>query len=866
MSQPHETNPPHWPLRWLRFFVKEDYLEEIEGDMEELFHDYIEQYSYRQARRMYAGEVLRLLRPVLLKNLNNIPQLNHYPMFKNYFKVSIRSLMKNPLSSFINIVGLAVAIGICLVVYASLAFDYSIDRFHENKDNVYLLTYFGDRDGSLQQYGQTPRPLGEMLREDFTHIENVCRIEDRPVVMKYEDNVFHEQVRYVEPEFLQMFTFPLKWGLPGTLADMNSIILSRDMAVKYFGEENPVGRDMLVKFDAQRSKTFTVSGVAQAFPEAHIIDFDFLINFQNLPVADPSYDLNDWRASVNATFIQVDDPADLPQIKAGLDKYRALQNKAQDDWVVKEFALERLADLHLNSGDIREGISYDNSAEARFALPIIALFMLALACFNYINIAIVSAAKRLKEIGVRKVIGAHRRRIVLQFLAENIVVTLFALILGLGLAITLILPWFSDISRDQLDISLIDGRLWIFLVLLLLLTGIISGMYPALYISKFEAVKIFKGSVQFGKKNPLTKVLLGLQLVLACILMTGAIMYTQNTAYLATRSWGYDQHQTIYASVPDQAAFDQMNAALRQIPSVVSVAGSSHHLGKDIASTIVRHQNQPYEVQQLAVDANYFETMGLTLRAGRGFVPHAESDQKSVIVNETVVRNMGLNQPLGQLLEIDSTKYEVVGVIKDFHTYSFYEEVHPTIFTVAKEAAYRYVALRAQQGAEKEAYAALHAQWNRLFPETPFQGGYQSDVWGTFYTDLDTQVRFSRAVALVAVLLASLGFYGLVTLNVSGRIREFSIRKILGAELKNIASYISQQYVILTAVALLIGAPLSYVLIKAQIGMLYPESMPLGIFGVALAVLMLVLVLGLVVFLQVRRVSSANLLHGLKVE
>src|SRR5690349_12423735 len=268
MKQLHGMLPPQWPLRVLRFFVKKEYLEEIEGDMEEIFQDNLDRVSAAKAKRLYAWEILKLLRTVLMKNFAGIQNLNPSPMFKNYFKTSMRSLLKNPLTSFINVFGLSFAIGICLVVYSFLEFDQSIDQFHNNKNSVYLTTFFADRDGVLQQYGTTPRPLGEMLKTDFAQIKKVCRVEDGSAVLKYEDRVFHEWIRYVDPEFLEMFTFPMKWGAASSLKDINSIILSEEMSVKYFGDENPLGRDILIVFNDTIRKAFTVTGVAATFPKA----------------------------------------------------------------------------------------------------------------------------------------------------------------------------------------------------------------------------------------------------------------------------------------------------------------------------------------------------------------------------------------------------------------------------------------------------------------------------------------------------------------------------------------------------------------------------------------------------------------------
>lgn len=867
MNQLKNVSPPEWPLKLLRFFVKKEYLEEIEGDMEEVFQDNMERVSIRQARRMYALEMLRLLRPVLIKNLIQSPNFNQYSMFKNYSKTSVRSLMKNPLSSFINIFGLSVAIGICLVVYAFIDFDQRIDQFHKNKNEVYLATFFADRDGEFQQYGTTPRPLAEMLKGDFAQIKKVCRVEDGNVVVKYEDNVFQERVRYTDPEFLEMFTFPLKWGTPGSLSDLNSIILSEEMSIKYFGEENPVGRDILMIFAEGRNKAFTIKGVAASFPKAHAIDFNFLINFENIRFADPQYDPHDWSKFLNATLIQVDDLLDLKSIEKEMGKYKVLQNEVQHDWAISSFAFEPLAALHTKSAAIRDDISHDENSEGRFGMPIIAIFMLTLACFNYINIAIVSAAKRLKEIGVRKVIGANRVKVIIQFLTENIVITFFALVVGFLMGAMVFLPWFVQFSGWDLEIRLLDKSLWIFLFLLLLFTGIASGIYPAFYISKFDAVKIFKGSQQFGKKNPVTKLFLGIQIVLACITITAGVVFTQNNTYQNSRSWGYNQKGALYINVPHRAAYEQMYAAMIQNPNVLQLSASTDHLGKNVSTAVVHMPpDNKYEVDQLSVDANYFETMGLQLAEGRGFKEHAENDKKAIVVNELFVKNLNLAKPTGQLFEIDSARYEVIGVVKDFHTKDFFHKVQPTIFKIASEKDYRYLSLRVQRGSEKEIYETLQKQWAKLYPEIPFQGGHQEDVWSNYFFRVDRSEIFNDVVASIATLLASLGLYGLVTLNVAGRVREFSIRKTLGASLKNIASIIVKQYVTLTVIALTIGAPVSYLFTKAYLDKLFAYPMPMDYSGISIALVILILVLLAVVSTQIRKVSKSNPVEGLKVE
>lgn len=790
-------------------------------------------------------------------------------MFKNYFKISMRSLMKNPLSSFINIFGLSLAIGICILFYSFARWAYSTDQFHRNKNEVYLVTFFSERDGKEEQHGQTPRPLCEMLRQDFTNIKGVSRVEDRNVVIKYYDNVFQERIRYVDPKFLDMLTFPLKWGTSHSLEDMNSIILSEEMAIKYFGEENPIGREMLVKFDKDASKIFKVTGVAEAFPSSRTIDFNFLINFENIRNADPGYDFGDWRKFVNATLVWIENSSELSSIEHGMEKYVAIQNQAvEKDRAVSYFTLEPLATLHERAGQIRDNISRSSGDNYTSAISgaIIGLFLLMLACFNYINIAIVSATKRLKEIGVRKTIGASRSIVIVQFLTENIVITFFALAVGLLLGVAAFIPWFEQMNHFSLAFRLSDPVLWVFMPSILFFTAVTSGIYPAFYISKFHVTGILKGVVKFGKKNPLTKILLGFQLILACILITSAVMFTQNVSYVANRSWGYDPGQVLYTDVPDQFAFEQLSTLMAQYPDVISVAGSGNHIGKDNTSVVISLDGHQYEVDQLATNEDYFETIGLHLVAGRIFNNNSESDKNAVVVNETYVKSLSLEQPVGQLFKIDTIQYEIIGVVKDFHSYSFYNNVRPTIFTVAERANFKYLSLRVREGSETRMYTTLREKWAKLFPEIPFQGGYQEDIWGNYFEQISIHGRFWRAMALVAVVLAGLGLYGLITLNVAGRVREFSIRKIFGAGLTNISGSIIKQYVILLTVALMAGVPASYFSGKAMFEIAYTYHMPITFSGVAIAVGILIFIFIITLSSQVRKILRSDPVKGLRAE
>ncbi|MGE0772641.1 MAG: ABC transporter permease [Cyclobacteriaceae bacterium] len=866
--KPQALYPPQWPLKFLRFFLKAEYLEEIEGDMEELFYENAERYTVSKANRLYTWEIIKLLRPNLIRNLEFLYYLSQFSMFKNYFRISFRGLKKNPVNSFINVFGLAVAIGLAVFAYAFAQWTFNTDQFHENKHTVYLTTFFANRDGVNQQYGTTPRPLGEHLRQDLAQVSNVCRIEDRNVVIKHNDHVFHERVRYVDPEFLSMFTFPLKWGTAGSLRDVNSIILSEAMSIKYFGDENPIGESIQIIYGKDQRKLFKVTGVANTFPKARTISFNFLINFENFRTTDPAYDFHDWNAFVNATFIQVENPSDLMSIRSKMERYKSLQNTAAtEDWAISSFSFEPLATLHEQSEYIKDDISRsskDNYTSIYFMVAI-AILMLILACVNYINIAIATSSKRLKEIGVRKSIGATRNVVMVQFLTENVVLTSFALLIGVAFGYFFFIPGFETLWNFDMDFQFTDVRLWIYLPLVLLITSITSGIYPALYISRFQTTTILKGSAKFGQRNLLSKVFLCFQLVFACVFITMSVMFTQNTDYLSERSWGYNQANALYAAVPDQPSFDNLSAIMAQHPDVVSISGSVHHIGKNHKSTVLHFPDRNFEVDELSVDARYFETLGLELKEGRFFHDFEGSDRNAVVINETLAKTMG-EKPIGQVFQIDTVQYEVVGVVKEFHSYQFSQTVRPLIFNVADKTDYRFLTLKANSGSELNVYRALQAGWTELFPDVPFDGGLQQDIWGFYYQEIGIYKLVWRAFAFLAITLATLGLYGLVRLNVEGRTKEFSIRKVLGAGLKNISANVLNQYLVLFGFALVIGAPMGYSLGAWLIEFSNEYHMPITFSGAGIGVVITSMVLFTTVFTQVWRVIKTNPLHGIKVE
>jgi hypothetical protein len=344
-----------------------------------------------------------------------------------------------------------------------------------------------------------------------------------------------------------------------------------------------------------------------------------------------------------------------------------------------------------------------------------------------------------------------------------------------------------------------------------------------------------------------------------------SVMFAQNTDYMTGRSWGYNPADVMYAMLPGQSSFGKLEAVMARNPEVLSVSGSVHHVGKNHTATVLHFPDRKYEVDRLQVGPGYFETMGLELREGRVFNDFEGSDRHAVVVNETFAGSIG-GAAIGRRFTIDTAQYEVIGVLKEFHAYTFSQIVRPMIFTVADRADFRFLLLKARPGSAVPVYRSLQAAWSELFPETPFDGGLQQEIWGPYYEQIGIYKLVWRVFAFLAITLATLGLYGLVRLNVEGRTREFSIRKVFGAGLKNISASVTNQYLILFTVALCAGAPLGHVLGSWLVKFSDGYHMPINPSGAILSVGITAFVLLATVSVGIWRVLKSSPLSGLKVE
>jgi len=474
-------------------------------------------------------------------------------MFQNYLKVTLRNLFKNKVFVSINVVGLGLALACCIVAYINSKFNWTFDEHHTQIDNIFKVHSMRDNNGDVREYGRIPFPIADAAKNDVVGIDRVFRYENHVFTARDVnlDKVFNTSVSYVDPGFLESFTFNLISGDLSAYQKLENAIVSQEYAQKFYGDEDPLGKVLTVFDDTGMSFNFTIAGVVEKAPQNSSVHFELLLNFENRY---RMYDDNvkgNWEAMAQNTFVYLNDPTRVEEVESQLDKYISIQNEARPDFTITKFVLSPMN----NHAHISQEIRWDN---LRNAMPtaatltpqLMALLILLVACFNFTNTAIATSNRRLKEIGVRKVLGGSRRQLILQFLAENLTVCFLAIIMSIGIAHYLVPAYSAMWEGMDLQMNFTeDYVLYLFLTGLLIFTTLLAGFYPSLYVSKYDPVSILRGTLSIGGSGRLTKILLACQYTFTVIAMFASVAFIQNARYQDSLDMGYDRAQILGVSV-----------------------------------------------------------------------------------------------------------------------------------------------------------------------------------------------------------------------------------------------------------------------------------------------------------------------------
>ncbi len=754
-------------------------------------------------------------------------------MFKNYLKLAYRKLWNNKSISVINIFGLSVAIGVGIAVFLFLNNNWTMDNFHENGARIFMVEKEMETNGVLETYGRTPMPLAAALVDDFPQIEHAVRVATKGSKVYLGDNVFEESVNFVDQAYFDMFSFSLTVGSAEILQQPDGIILSADVAKKYFPEEDPIDKVLTIVFDNQIKKALTVKGVAAPFPENTGFKFGILAGFSVLQSMEKEK-VNDWSTYTRGTFVQLHKARDITVLQENMDKYVALHNAANERLPIQSFVFDNLRHPNAKAHEVIDRPARVTQPLVFFLYITIAVLMMALSCFNYINISLGFAGKRLKEIGVRKAIGGKKRELIVQFMCEHLLLCFLALLLGLASTQLLFIPGFNALMPIQISLSLTGNiELWSFLLGLLVFTAIASGAYPAFYISAFQPVDIFKGSQQMIKKNKLTRFFLGFQFVLAFVTIIAGVLQLYMGKYFEALDWGYQPNETMVVRLEHAKQYDQLKNAFHQNPYVYQISGTSNHIGESMSRKHIKLGEVKKEVITYEVGANYFEAMGLQLRQGRFFdAQRAIEDATAVVINQRLVDQQNWATPINQTFRKDGQTYRVVGVVEDFKLAGFSKTL-PAVFFQGDNAAYHYLVIRYESGAKELVEDFASNSWATLYPDSPFNFFHQDLVHDAFYHRFFKISMIFNGLAILALIIACMGLFGLASQNYARYLKEASIRKVLGASTRQILLKGNQHFLWMLGIASVIatgicsvGAQLVFNDVEAYVGVVELGIMP----------------------------------------
>ena len=789
-------------------------------------------------------------------------------MLKNYLKIALRNFIANKLYAAINVIALSVAMACAVVAYLNYDYSRSFDRFHENAGQIFVARSTIAVNDREQNYGITPRPLGPALARDFAQVQNMARVVYTLSAFEYGGKIFNEVAYYVDETFFDMFTFPLAQGSPEVIRDKSKLLISADLALKYFGADDPLGKQVSIHYSGGKTRDFFVGGVVQKIPANSSLQFDVLISHAVLAEVREKPQ-ESWAEWANETFIQLAHPAEIAAISQQLERYVAAQNAASPDWQIARLYFDPFTQAAQRARALTNDILKEGVHPAAVLAPsIIAVLLLLTACFNFMNTSLAFSALRLKEVGVRKVLGGLRRQLVAQFIGENLLLCTIALLVAIGLAEWLV-PAYSNLWTD-FDLVLDYRENWgllAFLIGLLAFISVAAGAYPALYVSAFSPVAILKGKQQLGGANRLMRSILTFQFALSTMTILAGIVFTHNARFFEQLDLGFDAEQTI--AVPFQGAnvYAAYRNVVEQNPGIISVSGTRHQVGYNQAGLLAESESVRQQVAVLSVGAEYLETMGMQLVQGRSFDPNLATDKdQALIVNEKMAADFKWSEPLGKQVTIDSVRYTVIGVAKNFYNRSVWRPMQACALRLTDPEQFRYLVVRTDLRNVTAANEFLRETWQRLSPNVPYAGFYQDEV-------LAEAVQVNASIKLVfiyisiaAIAIAAMGLFALSSLIIVKRTKEIGIRKVLGASVAHVVQLLNRQIMIVLVVAAILAAVGGYFSLEPLMSSIFAYHIHLQAWHFILAGAIVFMIGLITVSSQVYRVATANPVEALRYE
>lgn len=785
-------------------------------------------------------------------------------MFKNYLKIAFRNLAKYKAFTFINVFGLAIGMASAILILLWVQDELNYDTFNKNADEIYrVVEYQHYSGGDILSVGVTPGPLAKSLADNYPEVEKAARFRVLRSNLRYGDKVFKESVAYADPEFLKIFSFPLISGnSEKALLDLHSVLLTEDAANKYFGNENPM--DKIIIFDD--SLAMRVAGVMENVPHNSSIKFDFIVPFENLE--NLGWGLEDWGNNSIYTFVRLKKNAVVNDVNKKIKKEILTHNEGS----LTDIALQPLKDIHLYSaGTFVADFSGLGNIKYVNIFSLVAIVVLLIACINFMNLSTARATKRAKEIGMRKVLGAERQNIVRQFYSESIMFAFIALILALGIS-ALLLNVFNNLVAKEISLFSLNISTIIGFLILAILTGIIAGSYPSIYLSSFIPVKVLKSnSAAMGSGSLFRKILVVTQFSLSIILIIGTVIISNQLEYMKNMDLGFNRENVLEISLNGNVVrnYNAFNNELKLNPKILATAVADYSPASIGTSTSGvdwegKSENDQVLFYRIVTGKDFIKTFKMQMAGGGYFTGNRAVDTSSIVINAEAAKVMGMKDPVGKTLKMWGKEFNIIGVIKNFNFLRLDSKIEPMVVAYS-DSDLRSAFVRISPGDIEKTISYIEKVYKSFSPTTPFDYHFMDQDFENLYRSETRMQNIFSYFAVIAIIISCLGLFGLASYIAERRTKEIGIRKVLGANVFGLSYLLSVEFSKWVLISNVIAWPVAYFLMNNWLqNFEYRTDMNLWAFlfsgGIALLIALIT------VSFQVIKAATANPVKSLKYE
>ncbi len=792
-------------------------------------------------------------------------------MLKLNFKIAWRYLMKDRQFSLLNLIGLSTGLACAVLIFIWVSDELQMDKFHKNDPRLYQVLENRKQASGIWTATSTSGPMASSLVKDMPEVEwAVTTVHSRDIILSTVSLKFmRAEGKYSGKDFFHLFSYDLLEGnINQVLENKYSIVLSDVLAKRLFGTtENAIGKTVTVT-QFQDKQPCKVTGIFKE-PGMHSSDqFDFLLPIEMLMDVDPG--LKDWGNTFPETYLLLKPGVNPTAFNVKIADYIKLKTNNQISY--RTPFIKQYSDNYLY-GRYENGVQAGGRIDYVKLFSVIALFILVIACINFMNLSTAKAAARAKEVGIKKVVGAGRGTLIGQYLAESMLMAIASMFLAATLVV-FILPFFNQLTGKHIELRHIGSALILSVLGITIFTGLISGSYPAFYLSRFKPVAVLKGKIRNSVGELwVRKGLVVFQFTLSIILIVGVLVVYRQLNFIQTKNLGYDRDHVISFRKEGNLISEKQREAFldeaRNIPGIMSVSAIGHSLtghsnGTNGVEWAGKNPNDMTEFEVVAVDYDMLETIGITMKEGRAFSRSFGSDSTKIIFNQAAIEFMGMKNPIGKTVKLWDSSMQIIGVVKDFHFQSLHEKVKPLLFYLDPQLSYRFMA-RIQTGKEKDAIAGLQALYRQFNPGYGFQYSFLDESYQQLYIAEQRVSVLSRWFAGLAILISCLGLFGLAAFKAQQRQKEIGIRKVVGASVNNLVVLLSKDFLRLVLIAVLIAFPISWWVMSLWLqGYAYSTHINAGVFIIAGCSILLITVL--TVSYQAIRAALVNPAKSLRSE